>query len=315
MKHARSRMILVCLLSAVSLSVARAEEAAPPASSATTATLAVPEPSAEPAVPFVGKVTGSKVNVRAGANPNFEVIHHVVRGEPVIVEAQAGDWYAITLPPEASCFIAAKFVAREAGSAGRVTGANVNLRGGPGTKFNALGKISAGESVSVLGEQEGWLRIVPPSATRGWIAKTYVQADPSGHVEIVRASYQSRGSALTSAAPLPATAGPPGVEAGSQPIAQGRLETARGFLWKRPEGTHQLMHDHHAVAFLMSETVALNDYLHQDVSVWGRVTDPASKIPRIAVSRVAVGSAKPTVPATQGEATTPSSSPGTPPAH
>ena len=37
---------------------------------------------AEDTAPFVGTVTGNTVNIRAGGNRNYEVIHQVNRGEP-----------------------------------------------------------------------------------------------------------------------------------------------------------------------------------------------------------------------------------------
>ena len=156
---------------------------------------------AEDAAPSVVMVTGNQVNIRAGANRNYEVIHQVNRGEPLIVVGQQGEWYAVELPPEASCFIAAQYVAREGAASGRVTGTNVNLRGGQGTRYNALGKVSAGEPLIILGEQEGWLRIVPPMAARGWIAASLVQPDPAGAPEAVRAAYEGRRTTVASGAP------------------------------------------------------------------------------------------------------------------
>lgn len=310
MSNIRQWIIPVVLLIAA-ITPVRAEEAA----SAASPSPAASAPSAGPSAPFVGKVTGSTVNVRAGANPNFEVIHRVTRGEPVIVLDQHGDWYAIELPPEGSCFMAAQFVARNAGSSGRVTGANVNLRGGPGTKFNALGKLSAGQLVTILGEQDGWLRIVPPSTVRGWIATAYVQPDPSGQLDIVQTVYQTRAAALTA---TPATAGAaPAASAASLPAAmQGRLEPARGFLWRRPAGTHQLIRHHQTVAWLASETIPLNQYLHQDIAVWGQVEDASSTIPHITVTRVSVDTAPSPLPVTSGESTAqPSASSGRPAPH
>lgn len=281
--------------------VLAAEDTAPPASSASAETAAaVP---VAPAVPFVGKVTGSQVNVRAGANPNFEIVHRVQRGESLIVVGQTSDWYAVELPPEASCFVAAKFVTREDADAGSVTGANVNLRGGPATKYNALGKIFAGERVRILEERDGWLRIVPPASARGWIARSYVQPDPSGQVEIVRTAYHTRGAGLGASAPSAQVAGP--APAGSLPtllvVAQGRLERAHGLFWKRPTGTHQLVRDRNIVAYVTSDTITLDDYLHQEVSVWGQVSVPSGKTPHVAVTRIANTAAPTVLPATSAE--------------
>lgn len=64
----------------------------------------------------------------------------------------------------------------------QVTGENVLVRSGPGTQQYQCGRLNRGDTVQVLGQQNGWARIVPPPGSFSWIAMQYVTVnlrDPS----------------------------------------------------------------------------------------------------------------------------------------
>ena len=49
------------------------------------------------------------------------------------------------------------------------------MRSGPGTNYSSLTKVNKGDSVVVLGEEFGWVKIEVPSATFSWISTDYVE--------------------------------------------------------------------------------------------------------------------------------------------
>ncbi|MCF7956148.1 MAG: hypothetical protein K9M75_10125 [Phycisphaerae bacterium] len=55
--------------------------------------------------------------------------------------------------------------------------ASVNIRSGGGTAYYECGKLKAGENVTVVAEEFGWAKIVPPKGSYSWIAKKYVDID------------------------------------------------------------------------------------------------------------------------------------------
>jgi len=57
---------------------------------------------------------------------------------------------------------------------GTVTGNNVYVRSGFSTNYYPVTKLNRGDRVRVLGEEFGWLSIVPPAGTHSLIEKTYV---------------------------------------------------------------------------------------------------------------------------------------------
>lgn len=56
---------------------------------------------------------------------------------------------------------------------------NVNIRSGGGTAYYECGKLKAGVNVTVVAEEFGWAKIVPPKGSYSWIAQKYVDIDSS----------------------------------------------------------------------------------------------------------------------------------------
>jgi uncharacterized protein YgiM (DUF1202 family) len=55
-----------------------------------------------------------------------------------------------------------------------ITGNDVNIRSGAGTNYYRCGKLYKGDQVTVVSDQLGWSRIVPPSGCFSWISVQYV---------------------------------------------------------------------------------------------------------------------------------------------
>ena len=60
-----------------------------------------------------------------------------------------------------------------------ITGTNVYVRSGAGTNYYTCGKLNKGDRVSVVSEQFGWCRIVPPPGSFSWISMQFVRIDPT----------------------------------------------------------------------------------------------------------------------------------------
>jgi len=59
-----------------------------------------------------------------------------------------------------------------------VIGTNVYIRSGPGTAYYFCGKISSPAKVTVVDQEHGWSKIIPPQGSFSWISKNYVHLDP-----------------------------------------------------------------------------------------------------------------------------------------
>jgi len=125
--------------------------------------------------PFLGEVTADKVNVRAGANINFEKIVKLDKNAEVVAVEKSYDWYKVKLSDQAECYVHKKFIRFIPDNYGVVTAKQVNLRAGPGEKFSILGKIDAGVNVRILKEAGEWYKIEPPEGSYGWISTQFIR--------------------------------------------------------------------------------------------------------------------------------------------
>lgn len=60
---------------------------------------------------------------------------------------------------------------------GKIKGDNVYIRSGSHTNYYPVTKLNRGDPVTVVGEEYGWLEILPPAGTFSLIEKTYVDRD------------------------------------------------------------------------------------------------------------------------------------------
>ncbi len=68
---------------------------------------------------------------------------------------------------------------------GEVTGDSVYVRSGPSTNYYTVGKVNAGQRVTVLDEKESWVGIAPPAGCFSLIDVRYVDRDRDPTVGIV----------------------------------------------------------------------------------------------------------------------------------
>ena len=115
-------------------------------------------------------VLKDRVNVRARADKNSELVAQVNKGDAVEVLDRKGDWLRVTLPATAKCFVASKYVQN-----GAVTADAINVRCGPSTNYRDVGKLAKGEKVEVVDAKGEWTQIKPTAHCAGWIAAEFVE--------------------------------------------------------------------------------------------------------------------------------------------
>jgi len=130
--------------------------------------------SAKEEYPFFGMVTQDNINVRAGANVNFEPLCKLIKNEKVAVVGKSYNWYKIILPKDATSFINEKYVSIE-DSSGLITANRVNIRAKPGEIFSIIGQINKGSKVKILKKSGEWYAIEPTEACFGWVHEKFIQ--------------------------------------------------------------------------------------------------------------------------------------------
>ncbi len=125
--------------------------------------------------PFLGEIKKGSVNVRAGANTNFEAVDKLPQGAEVVVLAQNFEWYKIQIPLTASAYIRADYIKDHGSNVGEAIGDKVNVRCKPKSESSAVGQIMRGETVKLIEKQGEWWKIEPPSSGTAWVHADFVQ--------------------------------------------------------------------------------------------------------------------------------------------
>lgn len=120
------------------------------------------------------EITGDRVNVRAGASENYKPLRQAAKGEKVVVIGEQSGWARIQANAAVPCWISSSYV-KKTGSTGIVTGSVVNLRMEPKAENARIGQAKRNDQVTIIGEQSGWYRIVPPPGVGVFIHGDFVK--------------------------------------------------------------------------------------------------------------------------------------------
>ena len=127
---------------------------------------------------FAGTVNSPDVLVRSGPGEAYYATTRLPAGTPVTVVGITYQWLKISPPPGSFCYVSKMFVdASPEGTTGRVSRSDVNVRAGSdqtALKTTVVGKLNEGDTVSILGSQDEYFRIAPPSGTYLYVDKQYV---------------------------------------------------------------------------------------------------------------------------------------------
>ena len=128
-----------------------------------------------------GTVTSnSDLNVRSGAGTSYTKLGSLKNGSKVEIVGEANGWYKIKYGSGYG-FVSSSYIKCDSTTTttpsvlfnGEVTTNGLNVRTGPSTSFNSIGKLNKGAKVEVVGEDSGWYKIKYGSGY-GYVSKSYV---------------------------------------------------------------------------------------------------------------------------------------------
>jgi hypothetical protein len=125
--------------------------------------------------PFEGDVTVERLNVRMfpKGDQNSIITSVLGLGDKVTVVAEKDEYYQILPPKNSTVFVAAKSIKRD-GDKGTATASELPVRLDSRVNADVLCTLKENDSVKVLGEHMGWLKIEAPPAVKYYVGKKYV---------------------------------------------------------------------------------------------------------------------------------------------
>jgi uncharacterized protein YgiM (DUF1202 family) len=119
------------------------------------------------------------LNLRTGPGSNFDVIRKMYHGSRVETLETSGNWVRVRHESGAVGWTFAKYLARPSAGSYHVYSPGdgyLNLRTGPGTKFDIIRRMYNGEDVRILEVSGAWARVKHyDSGATGWCSTKFLQ--------------------------------------------------------------------------------------------------------------------------------------------
>lgn len=127
-------------------------------------------------------IAADSVNIRKGPSLSYPLVKQVKKGDRFTIVKEKDDWIEIELSSGKTGWVA-NWLVKKSSSGSSTVSSNKNaaeantdqlrVRSGPGTSFRVIGYLNKGQAVTILEENETWLKI-SASFGEGWVAKQYI---------------------------------------------------------------------------------------------------------------------------------------------
>jgi len=199
---------------------------------------------------FTGVVNSDNINVRADSTVTSAVICALDKSSKVEVVSELYGWYKIRLPDSAPSYIKKDFLEYNPKSvSAKITHNHVNIRSGPGESYWIVGILDRDRLVNILGEDQGWCRIMPVHDSYAWINKKFITPDDSP-------------DGKTSSA------------ADNLLVLEGIIRPYGVVLWRT--ATHKLLTQEEGAYLLKGDKKGLDALIGSKVRISGKLIGPAS---------------------------------------
>lgn len=120
-------------------------------------------------------VAGDKVNLREGPSTQSAVVWELGKGFPLKIIGRKGKWLKVSDFENDVGWIYEDVVSRKPHlvvKVNRNSAKRVNVRSGPGTKYEIIGKAEYGVVFETLERKNGWVKVRHEDGLIGWIKRS-----------------------------------------------------------------------------------------------------------------------------------------------
>jgi SH3-like domain-containing protein len=119
-------------------------------------------------------VAGEKVNLRKGPSTQYPIIWELGKGFPLRVIGFQGNWIKVSDFESDVGWIYKNLVSKKPHlivQTNKNSRARVNIRSGPGTKYEIVGKAEYGVVFETLKRGDGWVKVRHEKGLTGWVKR------------------------------------------------------------------------------------------------------------------------------------------------
>jgi len=117
-------------------------------------------------------------NLRSGPGLDFEIVGKALPGESYPIAGIDGDWYHVPLPDGNNAYVAKWVVITETPVRFAFIVDKTNLRSGPGTDYEIVGKALPGDSLPIAAAEGDWYLVTLSDGGKAYVANWVVKTEP-----------------------------------------------------------------------------------------------------------------------------------------
>ena len=142
-----------------------------------------------------GTITATSLRIRSAANTNSTILGYLKQGEKITVLGKANGWAKISYKGKEG-YVSLRFVQISTGSnasngnngqveeIGIVNTSLLNVRQGPSTSTAIVARLKSGESVVILGKENGWAK-VRVNGVEAYVSLQFLKLKQSSSYEVI----------------------------------------------------------------------------------------------------------------------------------
>lgn len=125
-----------------------------------------------------GKITADRVNVRACAQSEAQVLGQLSHGDEVLLAGSISDaWVKIALPESFDVWIYSPLIGKDDAGVSSINVSRAQLRAGPGLNHASLGMGQRGQKLHVKGTSGDWTKVASSGLeVFGFVTNCYIEA-------------------------------------------------------------------------------------------------------------------------------------------
>lgn len=120
-------------------------------------------------------IAGDDINMRSGPGTNYKVMWKLGKGFPLSVLKKKGDWYRVRDFEGTIGWVhdsVTNSTPHMIVKVNKNSNKRINIRSGPGTRYNIVAKAHYGVVFRTLQQKDGWAKVEHEKGVTGWIKRT-----------------------------------------------------------------------------------------------------------------------------------------------
>jgi SH3-like domain-containing protein len=120
-------------------------------------------------------IRGNDVNMRSGPGTKYEVLWELGQGFPLKVLQRKGEWIRVRDFEGSIGWVYRGTVTKDSYmivKANKNSKKQINIRSGPGEKYQIVAKAYYGVVFKKIGQKNGWINVTHEKGVSGWVSRT-----------------------------------------------------------------------------------------------------------------------------------------------